>query len=287
MTDEEKERRKREYEALLALFLSLLRNIGNDFSEEEALYALAELRTEIAMDYAFDGFELTKEQALLLLRNLDDYNLTKFEKDQRDRLVAALNNVSEFSTCAEYQLMNDAKQLHPNLSGEDIDFDDEDFMEEYESLCELYNDTYASVEHSDIEYAMAIALLWIQRSEDTYLEYMTQNDDRVRPWHYALQGFTAKKSEFPAWMIPPIEWRCRCFLVTLDGDVYAKSDKLKHIMAKAPEKPAQLDGVFSDSVAKCGRIFGKAHRYFTVKSKDKDMLNRIVNKIRDKYYGKG
>ena len=284
MSEEEKDRKEKEYEMLLALFLSLLRNIGNDFSEEEALYALAELRTEIAMEYAFDGMKLTKEKALLLLRNLDDYNLTKFEKEQRDRLVAALNNISEFSTCAEYQLFEDAKRLHPNFTGNDIDFDDEELMDEYESLCELYNDTYASVEHNDIEYAMAMALAWIGYSDSTYLEYMTQNDDRVRPWHYALQGFTAKKSEFPDWMIPPIEWRCRCFLVTFDGTVYAKSDRLKHVSAKVPEKPSQLDGVFSESVATCGRIFGKAHRYFKVNADDKEMLKRIVDRIKEKYY---
>ncbi len=283
MPDDKKERRKKEYEALLYLYLAMLHDLGNDFAEEEALAALAKLRTEIAFNYALDGFKMDKEEALTLLRNLDDYNLTEQDIKKRDRLVAAINNISEFSTCAEYQLLNDTKSKWTDY-GEDIDFDNEELMAEYEELCETYNNTYAAVEHEDIEYAMAVALTWCGFSDNTYLEYMTQNDDRVRPWHYALQGFVEKAVDFPEWMIPPIEWRCRCFLITLDGTVVAQKANLKDVKAKMPQKPDELDGVFSESVAKCGRIFSKAHRYFKVKAKDKDMLNRIVENIRREYY---
>ena len=283
MSDEEKKKRKKEYEALLLLFMSMLHSLDNDVTEEEALYQIAKLRTEIAMSYAYEGFKITKEEALLLLMNLNDYNLTQQDIAKRDRLVAALNNISEFSTCEEYQVLQDVKKKRAEI-GSDIDFDDEEMLDEYEDICEQYNDTYAAVENDDIKYAMVIAATWLGYSDDTYLEYWTQNDDRVRPWHMALQGFVAKASEFPSWMIPPIEWRCRCFLQTLYGEVIAKNDKLKRVSAKIPQKPKELDGVFDESVAKCGRIFGKAHRYFNVNAADKEMLDRIVNRIKGEYY---
>ena len=227
---------------------------------------------------------MTKEEALLLLRNLDDHNLTEQDKAKRDRLVAAVNNLVEFSVCAEYQLYKKSKVKWQSLN-DGIDYEDEELMDEFIDMCATYNDTYAAVEHSDVEYAMAIAFTWLGYSDETYLEYMTQNDDRVRPWHYALQGFVERAADFPAWMIPPIEWRCRCFLITLDGSVaVAKKANLNKVMAKAPQKPVHLDGVFDESVAKCGRIFGKAHPYFKVSKNDKDMLSRIVDNIKKDYY---
>ena len=285
-TDDKEDERKKKYLTLLALFIDLLHSLGNDATEEEALEKLAELRMEMAMDSVFKGFKIDKEYALLLLRNLDDYNLTEMDKKKRDRLVAAVNNLSDFSTCEEYQVLQEVKRKKQLLDIDDIDFDDEEEMEEFEEICERYNDTYASTEDNDIEYALGIALMWIGLSENSYLEYMTQNDDRVRPWHYALQGFTAKVSEFPDWMIPPIEWRCRCFLVSLSGDVIAKRTDLKSIMAKVPQKPEHLDGVFEESIAKCGRIFSDKHPYFQVNTSDVDMLKRISQKLKDKYYAR-
>lgn len=46
-----------------------------------------------------------------------------------------------------------------------------------------------------------------------YMEYDTQRDDRVRPRHRALQGFLASIN-WPGWaaLVPPLGWRCRCFL---------------------------------------------------------------------------
>ena len=85
-------------------------------------------------------------------------------------------------------------------------------------------------------------------------------------------------------MIPPIEWGCRCFLLTSDGGLFASSEA-KKVSAKTPQKPKEIDGVFSESVATCGRIFSHAHRYFEVDKADKPMLDRIVSNIRMKYYG--
>ena len=282
MSDEEKAKRDKEYKALLAMFIALLKNLDGDVSREEALEELAKLRTQIAMSYVFEGMKIDNDRALQLLKNLDDNNLTKHDIDMRDRLVAAVENLSEFSTAGEYQLMKKAIMLQE--SGYGIDFNDDEAMEEYYELCELYNSTYATVENNDVEFAASIALWWIGIAENTWLTYMTQNDDRVRPWHFALQGFTDRKINFPDWMIPPIEWGCRCFLESNDGWIYAKGNDMKNVQARVPKKPKELNGIFDESLAKCGRIFGKKHPYFKVEKGDVDMLKRIVKNIKDSYY---
>ena len=288
LTDDEKAERDREYEALLALFMAFLKNLGDDLSREEALEELAELRAELAIHHLFRGLNLDVDEALQLIQNLEDNNLTKEDKDLRAVIVAGINNLIEFAVCEEYQLSEKVDEYleEEEIDPDDIDFNDEELMDELGGFCHLYNGVYAYVENADIEYSAGMALGWIHYEENQYLTYMTQNDDRVRPWHYALQGFTARKSEFPDWMIPPIEWGCRCFLETGGGEIYAKGSKLKEVMAKAPIKPEQLDNVFSESLCKCGRIFGKAHPYFDVKEKDVAMLNKFVKIIKERYYAK-
>lgn len=237
---------------------------------EEALETLAEMRAGLAITHAFKGFNIEPVEALELLKNKSDNFLTQEDKDKRERLIAAIDNLVEFSVCEEYQLF---KELPEN-----IDLDNN--IAEYDELCEKYNKTYAAVENADIEYAMAIALTWLHYSEQTMLTYMTMGDDRVRPTHAQLEGFTARRDEFPAWMIPPIEYGCRCYLENSDGIAVAKINAFD----KVPSKPKTLSNIFEESIAKCGRIFGKAHPYFEVNKNDKEKLKNMVNNIKAKYY---
>lgn len=290
MSDDEKAQHKKEYALLYELFLNFLKNIDSD-NRDEILYALMELRADLAISHAFRGFGIDEDEALRLLKNLDDNNLTKQDKDKRDRLVAAVNNLIDFAVCEEYQVAQQAQNVYDVHVGYDedydIDFNNPADMSDYDVICDLYNDTYASVENADIEYAMGIAYKWIQFGSSEYLTYWTMNDNRVRPWHLALQGYTERRDDFPSWMIPPIEWHCRCFLMNTDGnEVVGKDGELKKVTNKIPQKPSQLDDVFSESVAKCGRIFGKSHSYFKVKASDKPFLQECVSNIKTKYYGR-
>lgn len=290
MSDDEKAQHKKEYALLYALFLNFLKNIHSD-SRDEILYALMELRADLAISHAFRGFNIDEDEALRLLKNLDDNNLTKQDIDKRNRLVAAVDNLIEFAVCEEYQVaqqVDDIYDAHIEYDEDyDIDFNDPANMADYDAVCELYNDTYASVENADIEYAMGVASKWLQFGSEEYLTYWTMNDNKVRPWHLALQGYTDRRDDFPAWMIPPIEWHCRCFLINTEGvEVIGKTESFKKVVDKVPQKPSQLDDVFSESVAKCGRIFGKSHSYFQVKAKDKQFLQDCVTNIKSKYYGR-
>lgn len=282
LSDDEKDEIEEEYEQLLPLFISLVRNLSNKDKKKEAFIELAKLRARIAISHAFDGFSIDYGDAISLINETE--GLTDLEEEKKKRLIAAINNLIEFCVCAEYQLMCDVYDEEP-----DFDFDNDvyEINEDDDDnplilLCKKYNKTYLGVEDTDIEYAMRVALAWVIAEKHQELTYMTQNDDRVRPWHYALQGFTAKKDDFPSWMIPPIEWGCRCFLVEYNGDSVVNS--IKSVRAKY-EKPKQLDDVFSESVAKCGRIFSKSHSYFKVWKKDKKELDGIVEIIKKDYYG--
>lgn len=291
MSEDEKQKQKEEYEELLALFITFLKSVHTD-DQEEALYALSELRANLAISHAFKGFNIDEEEALLLLKNLNDDSLTQHDKDSRDRLIAAVNNLIDFAVCEEYQMAQKAIELYDENADEfdgdyyNIDWDDPDEVEEYYAICGLYNDTYASVENSDIEYAMGVAYKWIGIAGTEYLTYWTMNDAKVRPWHMELQGYTARRDEFPSWMIPPIEYNCRCFLESLSGvEVMGRADQIRKVKDKMPAKPKQLSDVYSESVATCGRIFGASHPYFQVAESDKEMLQDFVERIKTKYYG--
>lgn len=279
MTEEQKARHDSEYQSLLALFVSLLSSLSSD-SKEDALFALSELRTEFAFNYVLDGLGIDFDEAIMLLQNVDDPNATQSDKAKRDRLVAAIRNLIDFSVCEEYQLYDEVSDL---IGDGDIDVNSDEY-EELLALCEKYNDNYAAVENSDIQYAGVMAALWLKMSANDYLVYWTQNDMKVRPWHMALQGYAAPRDEFPSWMIPPIEYNCRCFLESLE--IGSVAGQLKNVIgsAKTVEKPKQLNDVYSESLAKCGRIFGPSHNYFIVKESDKEMLQGFVKRLREKYY---
>lgn len=283
LSDEDKDDSQAEYEELLPLFINLVKSLRDPDNKKQALLDLARLRAQLAISHAFEGFDIEQDEAIRLINQTDD--LSELDEEKKKRLIAAINNLIEFSVCEEYQLMTNIYKTLPDFDfdSDEFDTDNEEAMEPLEELNKKYNLIYAGVENMDIEYAMMIALAWVSSEKNSTLTYMTQNDDRVRPWHFALQGFSAKKDDFPSWMIPPIEWGCRCFLVDSNGDsVINKLDV--HAFTKVPKKPKQIDNVFSESVAKCGRIFGKSHSYFKVGDKDKDVLKEMVELIKQDYY---
>lgn len=84
-----------------------------------------ELRSEFAFNHAIKGFGMDFEKALDLLRNHND-GLTKMEKEQRNVLVAALDNLVDFAVAEEFQMF-------ANLP-DDLDIDDEEDIKEAESV---------------------------------------------------------------------------------------------------------------------------------------------------------
>ncbi len=241
---------------------------------EDLLEEMMSLRAEFAFNHAIKGFGLDFETAMELIRN-SNVSLTRLEQEQRKVLLAALDNLVDFAVAQEFQMSNDLP--------DDFDADNTEDMEECEDICKRYNETYSNIENGDIEYALGIAASWVRISQDTVLTYMTQGDERVRPWHLALEGTSYRKSEFPAWLIPPIEHGCRCFLVEEGADVIGNADIDKVEASRVMAMPDFINPVFKESVAKGGRIFGAAHSYFQIPKKEKKRLKEIAQKIKDKW----
>ncbi len=257
------------------MFMAFVKCLQLKADATEAFYELVDARSEIAIMRLLVGLKLTVEQAEALISAKDDDSLTQQDRDIRDRLIAGIDNIIDFSVAAEYQAVSEIPDR--------FDLDNPEDYAELVGISDTYHLRYASVEHGDIEYAAGIAWKWaVLWNASTWVTYMTMNDDRVRPWHRQLEGFSAPRDSFPSWMIPPIEWGCRCYLEDLSGN--SVENRIPAVYAKAPDKPSQIDDVFSESLAKCGRIFGKSHPYFRVKASDKERLSEFVVRLKRKWY---
>lgn len=188
------------------------------------------------------------DKALGILRNHNEF-VSDYERQQRDVLLAAIDNMVDFAVAEEYNMLLDIS--------EEIKADNPVNLG---AICERFNLINAKQENMDVAYAAGIASWWITIPEETYLTFMTQGDERVRAWHLSHEGESYAKRNFPPELIPPIEWGCRCFLTTnsyssVQGSIVQGSIKTKkHIEGVNP--------IFSESLATGGRIFTDHHPYF-------------------------
>lgn len=269
LPEDDKEKKEAEYEALLAVFTRFIESLTSDSDSQEILEELMDLRADFLIQHALSGFDIDYDEALEMLRNAD--GLTDEQSAKRNVIVAAVDNLIDFAVAEEYQMARELPSLDDDEYGED----------DYEEIFEKYNKRYAEVENSDAEYAMIIAAGLIGVADNTMLTYMTQGDERVRPWHLQYEGFSAPKSQFPAWLIPPIEHQCRCYLV--EDNIVGKISDVKDAAVKVPTIPDWFNRTFKESVALGGHIFSDEHPYFTIDSRDEDSLHDIAKRLKEKY----
>lgn len=265
---------------MLAAFQRFVDRVSSDMDADEVFEELCSLRSEFALRHAFDGFGIEYDEALEIIRNKDD--LSPEQETQRDILVAAVDNLVDFAVAEEYQAISelpDPTESDSDESSEELS--DEEREELILAICSKYNKRYANTENHDIEYAMIVAAQLAAISDDSYLMYMTMGDERVRPWHLQYEGFTAPKASFPAWLVPPIEHQCRCYLLE-DGKPSSALTDVSAAMV-APEPPYWFNPTFKESVAFGGRIFSDEHPYFLIPEEHKDKLVLLSTKIKDKY----
>ena len=120
-----------------------------------------------------------------------------------------------------------------------------------------------------------MAAWWIGVADQSIVTYMTQGDERVRASHLSLEGISYRKSEFPAELIPPIEWACRCYLI---------SDGIASVHGALPagtDFRKLVNPVFTESLATGGRIFADSHPYFRepLPKKAREIAERIKRKL--------
>lgn len=262
--------------ALLAVFKRFVAHNGDENARLAILEELMALRADYAVRYACDGFGITFEDAIELLTSTDE--LSEEDVARRNILLAAFDNLVDFSVAEEYQMVMDL----PEDDNAEEELDEEE-LEEYLAIFKLYNHRYAKVENSDIEYAMMVAASLVAVKNTTILTYMTQGDERVRPWHRQYEGVSAPKSSFPAWLIPPIEHMCRCYLI--EDDIM---DSLPALAAKKSptglKMPDWFNPTFKESVALGGRIFSDEHPYFQIDPEHNAKLQLISNRLKSSYF---
>lgn len=275
LPNQDDNRHKEEFMALLVIFEKLLDSIPNDMESWEVMEELMALRADFAIHHALEGFGLEYDTALELLRNAED-GLSEQDKAKRNIIVAAIDNLVDFAVAEEYQMAQELPEI------ENMEELEEEEQDEIFAIFSKYNDRYVLIENQDAEYAMIVAAQLLFISNNTVLTYMTQGDERVRPWHLQYEGYSAPKASFPAWLIPPIEHACRCYLVE-DGIVGQIRD-VQNAAIRIPEIPEWFNPTFKESVALGGRIFSDEHPYFQIQSEHVEVLQSIANRIKSKYF---
>lgn len=254
---------KDEYLLVLKAFRRLMDSLEDSAESWRIIEEIIMLRTASLYSRVLEGLHMDFDRALELLRNHNDFT-TLQEKEERDILVAAIENLVEFAAAQEYAMMTGVLEQSENEEPED-----------YERICEKYNLTYADTENEQVLYAAGIAGWWLNQSSGTLITYMTQGDERVRDMHLTLEGLTYPKSEFPSDLIPPIEWGCRCYLLS-DGNEAHVSASLKNDYRK------KVNPIFAQSLAMKGQIFSGAHPYFTSDFRKNARIQTIVKQIKNK-----
>lgn len=198
-----------------------------------------------------------------MLRYKNDFT-TDRERRERDILVAGIENMIDFAAAEEYAMLC---ELPANL--------EEKEHPQYEHIFERYNGPTARQENLDVRYAAAMAAWWIGISEQSVLMFMTQGDERVRPWHASLEGVSYPKREFPAELIPPLEHGCRCYLTTAGFGAVSG-------MVREPLSEAHINPTFRESLCRGGRIFSAEHPYF--RRPLPPAMRQVIRRIKRKFY---
>lgn len=266
------------YAELLLIFEDFINGVGDYDSVDELIEELAYLRSRVGLEAAAKGFETDVTEIIDLINKAPE-ELSDELKKRRDVVLAAFENIIEFAVAEEYQMIEDMNEY----LDEDLEFGDEleeGDEEELYAIFRKYGLTYRDVEDEDIEHAMKMALALYLLSDKTMLTYRTQLDDRVRPWHLVYEGFSAPKSAFPEWLIPPIEHGCRCFIEETE---MAEGLMIVKAAVNTPQMPEWFNRTFKESVANGGRIFSDEHPYFAVKEKDVEKLNEMAARIKERF----
>lgn len=252
-----------EYLLILNAFRRMIYNYENSAERLDVLEDIISLRASFLIDRALTGLHIDFDRALEILQNKNSFT-TQRDDMERDTLTAAIDNLVDFAAAQEVTMMQELP--------DELDLSE---MESYEAICGKYNRTYAETEDEQVLHTATIAAWWIGTSAETIITFMTQGDERVRAWHLSFDGLSYPKSEFPPELIPPIEWGCRCYLVTAGFEsVYGSLLK--------PDFKGKINPIFSESLATGGRIFSLAHPYF--KTDISPEVEALKQRIKQKFY---
>lgn len=233
----------KEYLLILDAFRRMVYNFENSAERLDVFDDIITLRASFMMDRVLTGLRIDFDTAIALLQ-ANNLQLTERDELMRATLLTAFDNIVDFAVAEEVAMMQELP--------DELDLAE---METYEATCRKYNEVYAETENEIVSHSALVALFWMGTSAETIITFNTQSDERVRPWHLSYEGVSYRKSEFPPELIPPIEWRCRCYL-TANG--------FGGVMASVLKPEIKTNPIFKESLATGGRIFSDAHQYFKI-----------------------
>jgi SPP1 gp7 family putative phage head morphogenesis protein len=151
------------------------------------------------------------------------------------------------------------------------------FKNDLFSVGYLFNKTHLQVEYDAAVANAQMAAQWqsFETNDVKFLEYNTVGDDRVRPEHKKLDGFTAKRTDAIWNIITPInDWGCRCSIIP---GVQQNSGKISLPMAPDWAKDYGIKPLFQRNAGKDKLIFSKQHPYLANKAVYKQAKKYVKN----------
>jgi len=256
-----------------AILLSLLMTLLEDFKRRDVPYVvrmeIMKLRAFGVANAGFQGYGKSLKETIKYLNNQEVAMLTYDEMQERAMLVSVLDNLLSFGIASQFQLFQKLDDIASEL-------DDAEFEDAFVGNINLQNNVYANVEDADAYFAMAMALGWGGVINNPVITYYTQGDERVRESHRPLHGISYLKSEFPRWLIPPIDWACRCYLDVSD-DTYLLSQTPADALSYAER---MVNPIFTVSPWNGGQIFGNTHPYFNIPAHMWGIIGGIFSQIK-------
>ena len=166
---------QQEYEAVRDAFRRLVKWWENSAERKDLIEEIITLRASFLIDRALRGLRIDFDRALDILRNRNAF-ISARERQQHEILVAAVENLIDFAVAEEMTMLG---ALPEHVS--------ETNLAECEEVCRRYNLVYAQKENEQVGLAAAMAAWWMAVSENTLVTFMTQGDERVRPWHLSFE----------------------------------------------------------------------------------------------------
>jgi len=133
--------------------------------------------------------------------------------DPRNQLGGYLQqNVYAFSAAKSLYQMQHFAKLMVSEDGGIREFTA--FRNKVQDAGYIFNKTWLETEYNTALASAEGIDLWHSFSDDEILQISTVGDDRVRPEHALLDGFTAKKTD-PVWrkIWIPFDFNCRCHII--------------------------------------------------------------------------
>lgn len=150
-----------------------------------------------------------------------------------------------------------------------------EFLDDVRKVDETYNGAWLRAEYNFAHRSAQMAARWeaSEKNGDRYLlQYRTQSDSKVRPEHAALHGVTLEKGDgFWDYYLPPNGWGCRCTVVEVLRDQYAKTphDEAMDLGVEATKNDRR--NMFRWNSGKKGRTFPDYNPYTIRRCRDCDV----------------